>query len=121
MWKEMTARRIRAHFGTGMDTSGKLLAEVMTTLDTQVTVPSGVMFRDLEGEAVVLALESGRYFGLNETGTRMWLLLLEHGKVESAYRALQQEYEVAGERLEQELLEFVNSLAAEGLVLIHED
>lgn len=90
-------------------------------LDKRVTVPPGVMFRDLDGEAVVLALDSGRYFGLNETGTRMWLLLLEHGSMEPVFRALQQEYEVAGELLERELTEFVNSLASEGLVLIHED
>jgi hypothetical protein len=93
----------------------------MMVLDKRVTVPPGVMFRDLDGEAVVLALDSGRYFGLNETGTRMWLLLLEHGRMEAVLRALQQEYEVAGDRLEKELLEFVNSLASEGLVLIHED
>ena len=90
-------------------------------LDKRVTVPPGVMFRDLDGEAVVLALESGRYFGLNETGTRMWLLLIEHGRVEPVFHALQQEYEVAGERLEQELTEFVSTLASQGLVRIHED
>ena len=93
----------------------------MSMSDTRLTVPPGVMFRDLDGEAVVLALDSGRYFGLNETGTRMWLLLLEHGRVEPALRALEQEYEVAGERLEQELREFVNHLASQGLVLVHED
>lgn len=90
-------------------------------LDKRVTVPPGILFRDLDGEAVVLALKSGRYFGLNETGTRMWLLLHEHGQVEPAFRALQQEYEVDGERLEQELLAFVNSLASEGLVRLDED
>jgi hypothetical protein len=36
-----------------------------------------VVFRDLEGEAVILDLASGTYFGLNEVGTRVWRLLDE--------------------------------------------
>jgi len=87
-------------------------------LDTRVTVPPGVMFRDLDGEAVVLELESGRYFGLNETGTRMWLLLLEHGEVEPALRALLEEYDVPEDRLRTELLGFVESLVSQRLLLV---
>jgi hypothetical protein len=36
-----------------------------------------VVFRDLEGEAVILDLASGTYFGLNEVGTRIWRLVDE--------------------------------------------
>ena len=36
-----------------------------------------VVFRDLEGEAVILDLSSGTYFGLNEVGTRVWRLVDE--------------------------------------------
>jgi hypothetical protein len=36
-----------------------------------------VVFRDLDGEAVILDLASGTYFGLNEVGTRVWRLLEE--------------------------------------------
>lgn len=87
-------------------------------VDTRVTVPAGVMFRDLDGEAVVLELESGRYFGLNETGTRMWLLLLEHGEVEPALRALLDEYDVPEDRLRTELLDFVEALVSQRLLLV---
>jgi hypothetical protein len=43
-----------------------------------------VVWRDLEGEAVLLDLASGIYFGLNEVGTRVWQLLdegLDHDRV----------------------------------------
>lgn len=88
--------------------------------DARVTVPPGVMFRDLDGEAVVLELESGRYFGLNETGTRMWLLLQEHGSLQEVLRVLLAEYEVAEERLREELLSFVHTLCSQRLLQIHE-
>ena len=90
------------------------------TPETRVTVPPGVMFRDLDGEAVVLELESGRYYGLNETGTRMWLLLQEHGAVEPALRALLAEYDVEEERLREELMSFVETLSVQRLLEVHE-
>ncbi len=89
-----------------------------TTLDTRVTIPAGVMFRDLDGEAVLLELESGRYYGLNETGTRMWLLLQEHGSLETALHALLDEYDVAEEQLRKELLGFVGTLTSQQLLQI---
>ena len=82
----------------------------------RVAVPETVLFRDLDGEAVLLATESGRYFGLNEVGTRMWSLLCLHGDVEAVYRALLAEYEVPEDRLREDLAQFVDTLAARGLV-----
>ena len=39
-----------------------------------VFVPApDVVVRDLDGEAVVLDLATGTYFGLNDAGTRIWL------------------------------------------------
>lgn len=89
-------------------------------MDTRVTVPSGVMFRDLDGEAVLLELQTGRYYGLNETGTRMWLLLLEHGRLAPALDALLREYEVLESQLRGELLGFVEMLASRRLLLLDE-
>jgi len=92
----------------------------MMMTSTKVAVPDRVLFRDLGGEAVLLELESGLYYGLNESGTRMWALLVEHGQVEMTFRALLAEYEVPPDRLEQELLHFVETLAARKLLDLHE-
>lgn len=91
----------------------------MMNLDTQVTIPSGVMFRDLEGEAVLLELGTGRYFGLNETGTRIWLLLQEHGSLKPVLGAMLEEFDVAEDLLRGELLSFVDTLSSQRLLEIH--
>lgn len=83
---------------------------------TRVAIPETVLFRELDGEAVLLATHSGKYFGLNEVGTRMWTLLHEHGEVESACRALLEEYDVPEARLREDLACFVDTLAIRGLV-----
>ena len=41
----------------------------------RVVVPPHVLIRYLDGESVLLNLESERYFGLDATGTRMWELV----------------------------------------------
>ena len=87
---------------------------------TRVTVPDRVLFRDLAGEAVLLELGSGRYYGLNESGTRMWSLLVQHGRIDTAFQDLLQEYDVVSERLEEELLLFVQTLASRKLLNLHE-
>ncbi|HYU35253.1 MAG TPA: PqqD family protein [Thermoanaerobaculia bacterium] len=91
-----------------------------STLTSTVVVPERVLFRDLAGEGVLLELDSGRYFGLNETGTRMWRLLVQHGRVEAALEALLEEYEVPRDRLREELLEFVDALLAQRLLDLRE-
>ena len=89
-------------------------------ITARVTVPEQVLFRDLAGEAVLLELASGRYYGLNETGTRMWSLLVEHGRVEEVLHDLLQEYDAPPERLREELLLFVETLASRRLLDLHE-
>ncbi|MBC7260572.1 MAG: PqqD family protein [Chloroflexi bacterium] len=90
----------------------------MATLESRVTIGKEVLFQDLGGEAVLLNLESGKYYGLDEVGTRMWSLLIEHGQVKGAYTALLAEYDVSEERLEEDLLHFVDELVSHGLLQI---
>jgi hypothetical protein len=43
----------------------------MVSLADRVTVPAHVLVRFLDKESVLLNIETERYFGLDETGTRM--------------------------------------------------
>ena len=90
------------------------------TLQSGISVGEDVLFRDLGGEAVLLNLKTGKYYGLDEVGTRMWSLLTQHGRVEPAYRALLGEYDVTEDRLQQDLLSFIDKMASHGLLEIDE-
>jgi hypothetical protein len=90
----------------------------MIDLTTRITVPESVLFRDLDGEAVLLETGSGRYYGLDEVGTRMWNLLQLHGETEAVCRALLAEYDVSEDRLCEDLRRFVETLAARGLLRV---
>jgi hypothetical protein len=90
------------------------LAEIGIVVN--ITVSKDVVFRDLSGEAVLLNLATGTYFGLNEVGARMWNLLLEHGSTEKVIERMQDEYEVDQERIRLDLQGLVENLRGKGLV-----
>jgi len=91
---------------------------VTGSLDTLVRVPKDVVFRELDGEAVILNLESGMYFGLDPIGTRIWRLVEENGSLRAVWEAMQREFEAPGDTLRSDLLTFINELSAKGLVTL---
>ncbi len=86
------------------------------TLSDRVTVPDAVISRELDGETVVLNLETGVYFGLDGVGTDIWNALRKGGRVEDALTAVLAQYEVPEATLADDLLRFVNQLASKGLL-----
>ena len=86
------------------------------SLESVVTISPDAVSRELDGEAVILELASGTYFGLNDVGTRVWALIGERRSLRQVFDALCQEYDVAPETLERDLLELVEKLRAKGLV-----
>ena len=86
------------------------------SLEDSITINQDVVFRELDGEAVILNLATGIYFGLNEVGTRIWNLIHQHGSLQQVFETMREEYEVAQEVLERDLRQLVGLLWAKGLV-----
>lgn len=84
--------------------------------DARVRPAEEVIFREIDGEAIVLNPVDGRYYGLDEVATRMWLHLIRTGGVEAACREMLHEYEVSEDRLRGDLLAFVEELRSCGLI-----
>jgi len=85
-------------------------------LSDRVSVPSQVMDRSVGDETVILNLESGTYYGLDPVGARMWQLLGEGKSLGEVCEIMLEEYDVARERLEQDLLNLAGELAGKGLI-----
>jgi ribosomal protein S8 len=71
-----------------------------------------------DGEMVILSLDSGIYFGLNEVGTRIWLLLREHAALAKVVDLMLAEYDVPRDALESDVLRLAQQLSAHGLARI---
>lgn len=92
----------------------------MTVFESNIRIPSNVLFHDLDGEAVLLNLQTGKYFGLDAIGTRIWSLIGELGALPAVYRKMLEEYDVDAERLKADLLALIDQLAARGLIQLTE-
>lgn len=90
----------------------------MVSLMDRVIVPSHVLVRVLDKESVLLNIETERYFGLDETGTRMWQLVTAASKIEAAYQQLLDEYDVEPELLHENLTDLVGRLVENGLLQV---
>src|SRR5437588_4383546 len=91
-------------------------AELMVSFMNRVVVPSHVLVRFLDKESVLLNIDTERYFGLDETGTRMWQLVTAAPNIETAYQQLLEEYEVAPELLRDNLTDLLARLVENGLL-----
>jgi hypothetical protein len=80
------------------------------SLDHTFTLSKDAVFRDLDGEAVILNLQSGTYFGLNAVGAHIWQLIERHGGLRAVFDDLCREYDAAPEMLESDLLALVSRL-----------
>ena len=85
------------------------------SLDSSVEISDDAIFREMDGEAVILNLESGTYFGLDPVGTRIWQLLEEHGNLRVVFERMRQEFDVEPAVLETDLLRLVGEFADKGL------
>jgi len=88
----------------------------MVSLADRVIVPQHVLVRFMDRECVLLNLENERYFGLDETGTRMWQFLIGAPNVGAALLQLQDEYDAQAEVLQSNLTELLGRLVENGLL-----
>lgn len=73
----------------------------------------------LSGEAVILQLQTGVYYGLNPVGAKVWELVQQPRTVAEIRDALVAEYTVDPETCERDVERLVEDLASRKLVEIH--
>ena len=82
----------------------------------RATVPSYVLVRLLGRESVLLNLNTEQYFGLDETGTRMWELVTSLPNINTAYNELLAEFDVEPDLLRANLTDLLDRLVENGLL-----
>lgn len=87
-------------------------------LSGKTTVPRDVLFRELDGEAVLLNLADETYYGLDEVGTRIWQALAESDSIEKAMNQVRVEYDVDDQTLAEDMSELIGELVRRGLLYV---
>jgi hypothetical protein len=90
-------------------------------MSSVVVASSDQVGANVDGEAVVLGLKDGIYYGLNPVGARIWSLLEQPTTVAEIRDRVVAEYDVTPERCERDLLALLERLAGHGLVVVRND
>lgn len=91
-------------------------APVEITPDTVLVAARDQVSTELEGEAVILGLADGVYYGLDGVGAHVWELLREPRSVAELRDAVTAAFEVDPATAERDLLALLGELAARRLV-----
>ena len=88
----------------------------MINFSNRVMIPETVLFRELDGESVLLNLTTESYLGLNEMGTHMWTVMTAAPSIQAAYEELLTEYDVEPDVLHQDMESLIGQMLEQGLV-----
>ena len=86
------------------------------TDESRVVAAKDQVSCDLAGEAAILNLKNGVYYGLDPVGARIWNLIQTPTTVGAIRDSMLAEYEVDAERCERDLMDLLQKLATEGLI-----
>jgi len=92
------------------------MTSMTLTPATRLACPPEVLSRVLDGEAVVLDLGSGTYFGMNEVATRAWELIMQGTCFDALCAALVEEFDVTADEIDRDLRSFVATLLDKKLI-----
>ena len=88
----------------------------MVSFSDRVRIPDDVLISRLQEESVILNLDSERYFGLDDVGTRFLSVLTNSESIEAAYQALSEEYDVDRAVLREDLVALIQNLLQQGII-----
>ena len=95
-----------------------LIKPVDIKLNSMIIRNAEIDDTDLDGEKVMMNLDKGQYFMMNEVGSRIWEIASEPKTVEEIVQALLNEYEVEREQCKNTVVEFLGELAKSDLIKV---
>lgn len=88
------------------------------TPSSRISRKANVPWKELDGVALILALDSGDYFELDETGLYLWRLLERETTPRDCAARLAAEFEVTSDEATSDVMSFVESLREHDLITV---
>ena len=97
---------------------GQARKDYGVNIDSVITKNTEIDDTDLDGEKVMMNLDKGEYFMMNEVGSRIWEIISEPINVKGIVDTLRSEYEVDEETCKDTVVEFLGRLNNADLISI---
>ena len=85
-------------------------------LDSRLSIPPHVMSRPVGDETVLLDLQSGRYFGLDSVGKRIWEAVSDGRTLAETADRIVEEYDIGEDEARSDVINFASKLVERGLL-----
>lgn len=85
-------------------------------MESTVCRTESIVTADMDGETVMMHVESGNYFGLGEVGSTIWSMLQAPIEVRKIVDRLSESYDVERARCEAETLAFLVEMRTLGMI-----
>ena len=97
---------------------GEVKKDYGVNLDSVVSKNEEIDDTDLDGEKVMMNLDKGQYFMMNEVGSRIWELIEGNTSIVNIIETLTNEYQVDEETCENTVMEFLGRLKDAELIKV---
>ena len=87
-------------------------------MDSKIVRENNIVFNEMDGETIMMSIESGEYYGINSIGSRIWKLLETPKAASEICDAVLPDYDVTREQCAKDVLLFLNKMAEKGVVKI---
>ena len=84
----------------------------------QLVVTADLEIVELDGELVVLNVDNGHYYGLNQTGALILQMAKEKATLDDVVDSLTEQYDVDADQLAQDVTAFVKEMEGHGMLRV---
>ena len=92
---------------------------MIINLENLISRVDGKISTEIDGETVILDMESGVYVGLDDIGTFVWSLMEEGISLQNLLNETLLEYDVESQQCLDDLQEFLSELVDGGFIAVH--
>lgn len=88
----------------------------MTATQAKLVSSESVVCAELDGEAVLLNIDTGLYFGLDPVGTAIWNALTAGATADEIAARVIEQFDAPADEIRSDVREFLELLSEKGLV-----
>ena len=97
---------------------GDIKKDYGVNINSVITKNQEIDDTDVDGEKVMMNLDKGQYFMMNEVGSRIWEIIETPIHVKGIVEKLREEYDVDEQTCTDKVLEFLKSLNEADLIKV---
>ena len=95
-----------------------LIGELYMNLETKFEInPQKVISETLDGETIIINLETGTYYSMNETASLVWNDLQSGYSIQKIEEHMGVLFEIQDKNIKQSILDFIKILEADNLII----